>query len=393
MDYASLVNALQEASTSRSPERLREAYEVLLREYPHCNGYWKQLADFEVKEGNAKRANEVYERALVMGCYSVDLWAFYGMHATANWQCPEDVRVLFERGARFVGSDYGADVFWDRYIAFETARADANHSRRVVSHVYRRALQQPLRSLDALWLRFQQLAVESSCAEVLDDNEEVALQQTLEAAGLPPHRRNSAEAEDDGARKLRLLPLLENQFRRAKADHSERLQWEGGVCRRHFHVRSARDEELEHWHNYLDWEERHGDVPRLILTYERCLVPCCLEPGMWRRYINVLEGREMVAEARNAFSRASGSFLKHHSSFLLEHAAFEEAHRSVSKARHLCVACTSLQPPVLEAFLAQVNLEVGAICSKPLICCFLLLPSRTRRDDCFHPCAHAEAPG
>ena len=45
-----------------------------------------------------------------------------------------------------------------------------DHSR--VALLYRRLLQLPLRSLDALWMRFQQLAVERSCAEILDEREE-----------------------------------------------------------------------------------------------------------------------------------------------------------------------------------------------------------------------------
>lgn len=281
MDYAALVGAVHAADSPRQPAQLREAYNNLLRAWPLCYGYWKRFADFEVEQGCVERASEVYERALVLGSCCVEIWAHYGAHATAYWQRPEDVRALFERGASLVGSDYGADVFWDRYIAFETARAGADHSR--VSQVFRRALQHPLRSLDALWLRFQQLAVERSCAEVLDAREEAVLQQMLEAAGLAPHRPCSSETEDDGARKLRLLPLLEVHFRRAKADHAERLRWESGVRRRHFHLRPMDEAELKHWNSYLDWEERRGNVPRLILTYERCLVPCCLEPAMWRR--------------------------------------------------------------------------------------------------------------
>ena len=61
-------------------------------------------------------------------------------------------------------------------------------------------LQLPLRSVDALWLRFQQLAVERSCAEILDEKAEADLQQQLEAAGLAPHRPPTTVAEDDGAR-------------------------------------------------------------------------------------------------------------------------------------------------------------------------------------------------
>ena len=130
MDYAALVGAVHAADSPRQPAQLREAYNNLLSAWPLCYGYWKRFADFEVEQGSVERASEVYERALVLGSYCVEIWAHYGAHATAYWQRPEDVRALFERGASLVGSDYGADVFWDRYIAFETARAGADHRHR-----------------------------------------------------------------------------------------------------------------------------------------------------------------------------------------------------------------------------------------------------------------------
>lgn len=47
-----------------------------------------------------------------------------------------------ERAAIFVGSDHGAAVFWDRYIAYETSQAalatGGDHSR--VAALYRRVL-------------------------------------------------------------------------------------------------------------------------------------------------------------------------------------------------------------------------------------------------------------
>ena len=316
-DYASLVSAVHEAEAASDVDRARTSYDALLRDFPLCYGYWKRFADFEVSavaaaaagttdelnEEGVARANAVYERALVLGKFCVEIWAYYGAHATARWQKPEDVRALFERGASLVGSDYGAENFWDRYIAFETGRAGDDYAR--VSSCYRRILQLPLRSLDALWLRFQQLAVERSCAEILDDKEEATLQQQLEAAGLAPHRPPSTENEDDGARKLRLLPLLEAQFRRSKADHADRLRWEGGVTRRHFHLKPLDEACVAHWHSYIDWEEARGNVPRLILTYERCLVPCCMDAQMWLRYVRTLESRGMIDEARDAFGRCA----------------------------------------------------------------------------------------
>lgn len=371
-DFASLVKAVHDAdaalaaagdaadlsTTSPAVAHLRAAYDALLDEFPLCYGYWKRYADFELATGKGavQRADALYERALVLGRYCVDLWSFYGTHATTHWaNRADDVRALFERGAAYVGSDYAADAFWDRFVAFESGGAGADHTR--VSALFRRQMQLPLRSLDALWLRFQQLAVERSCAELLDEREEAALQMQLEALGMAPPRLPACDAEDDGARKLRLLPLLEAQFKRARGEHAERLQWEEGVRRRYFHLQPLSADELAHWHAYLDWEEARGNVPRLVLTYERALVACCLDSRMWLRYVRALEGHGMIREARDAFTRASGHFLRRHPAMLLAHAAFEEAHHAVGAARRVCAAAAALRPPLVEAVLAQANLE------------------------------------
>jgi len=39
------------------------------------------------------------------------------------------------------------------------------------------------------------------------------------------------------------------------------------------------DNEIQAWHNYLNFEEKEGDHMRTIKLYERCLVACvrCLQ--------------------------------------------------------------------------------------------------------------------
>jgi pre-mRNA-processing factor 39 len=192
-DYAALVAMVHEAEggwqtsqDANAAARMRAAYDALLAEFPLCYGYWKRYADMEAAaaatdDAAVSRANAVYERGLTLGRHCVELWTLYAAHATARWTKPDDVRSLFERAAKHVGTDYGADIFWERYIAFETKCAGADHSR--VFAIYRRLLQLPIRSLDALWLRFQQLAVERSCDEILDGKDEAALQQQVCGAG------------------------------------------------------------------------------------------------------------------------------------------------------------------------------------------------------------------
>ncbi|KAL3912868.1 MAG: hypothetical protein SGPRY_008183 [Prymnesium sp.] len=156
---------------------------------------------------------------------------------------------------------------------------------------------------------------------------------------------------------MRVMPLLEASFRRAKAEHAPRIAMEAGIRRRYFHVKPLDPAELTHWCKYLDWEEATSDLARCVTTYERCLVPCCQSQELWKRYASFLVGKGEVELARQALARASGSFLSHSAEMILAHANFEEGLGELSSARALCAAAVGLIPPRLEACLAAVNLE------------------------------------
>lgn len=364
MRYDELLQAVLDAESAGTPEPLRAAYEALLVEYPLLFGIWKRLADLELKHGDRRRADAVYERALVTGSHCVKLWTCYVEHAAAHWDHVADVRKLFERGASLVGCDHGAGPFWDGYIAFEAARGEGGDVSRVAA-LYQRVLLLPLRGVEAYWDRFQELAAERAFSELLDGEAEAALLGELEAGGGETGQAAAAASavpgEDEGARKLRLLPLVEARYRGAQDGHVERLLLERGVTRRQYHLKPLLPAQLREWERYLEWEEARGDVPRAVLTYERCLIGCAAEAESWLRYAAFLESRGRVELARGALGRASGTFHTRDVGVLLAHAEFEEANAQggdLSAARSLLAAAASLRdPPSLEAVLALANLE------------------------------------
>ena len=58
-------------------ERIVEAFDMFLQEYPLCYGYWKKYADATMKHIGVVAATDVYERGLAAVPYSVDLWSHY----------------------------------------------------------------------------------------------------------------------------------------------------------------------------------------------------------------------------------------------------------------------------------------------------------------------------
>jgi pre-mRNA-processing factor 39 len=222
------VVELEETSTATGP--LREALQALLSRFPLCFGYWKRLAELELAHESETAAVAVYERAVVPLAFSVDMWSLYVGHAARHWLAqPERVRALCERGALLVGSDYGADSFWDAYLTCEAAAAAADPSADAsrVGALYVRVLALPLRAADAYWLRFQRFAAGcGSSAEVLSREGEARVRAELAGNGAAD---TGADGEDDGARKMRVLALVEDRFRRHREMHAEQAR---GCARR-----------------------------------------------------------------------------------------------------------------------------------------------------------------
>ena len=71
---------------------------------------------------------------------------------------------------------------------------------------------------------------------------------------------DAGEDEDDGARKLRVLPLLESRSRLTSKLHAEQMNLEAEITRRHFHVRPQAPSELAHWERYLSWAEKQVEI-------------------------------------------------------------------------------------------------------------------------------------
>jgi len=374
-DFAALltrVTELEETATGAAP--LRAALDALLAQFPLCFGYWKRLAELELAHDSEAAAVCVYERAAVPCAHSVDMWTLYCAHAVRHWAGrPDRVRTLFERAVPLVGSDYAADPFWDKYLSFEAgaAAADPSADQSRLGALYVFILELPLRCADAYWTRFVRFAATcGSSHHILDEAAESRLKASLASRGALPPAREGEDDQDDGARKLRVMALLEASVASRGALLAEQVRLEAAVRRRHFHVRPLERSDLEAWRALLSWheersrgssDEAEAALDAACLAHERALVACAAERELWLGYAFLLEARGRLEAARAVLRRASGVFFTRCVVTLLAHAAFEEEHSStgadLSEARRLCAAATALRPPSLEAFLAQANLE------------------------------------
>ena len=47
--------------------------------------------------------------------------------------------------------------------------------------------------------------------------------------------------------------------------------------------------QLRVWDQYLDWQVEQGDHQRIVVLFERCLIPCALYEQFWAKYARYLE--------------------------------------------------------------------------------------------------------
>ena len=69
----------------------------------------------------------------------------------------------------------------------------------------------------------------------------------------------------------------------------KRYRFEEKVKRSYFHVKPLDLKQLKNWDSYLDFEIAEGDHDRIVVLFERCLIPCAQYEQFWAKYARYLE--------------------------------------------------------------------------------------------------------
>ena len=86
------VSFLQSKCLQDDIEAISRAYESFLSEYPLCYGFWKKYANHKARLSSVDRVVDVYEEAVKVAPYSVDLWADYCSFGEQLYEDLGDVR-------------------------------------------------------------------------------------------------------------------------------------------------------------------------------------------------------------------------------------------------------------------------------------------------------------
>lgn len=352
----------------KTREMNEEIYKEILEEYPLCYGYWRKLADIYAVQGLEDKTIQTYEESLKYLPVCVELWAAY-----TSWKAskrPEDearryfLFRLFERAVEAAGKSFKSSMIWDKYIEFEKSKKKFEN----VGSLYFRILQIPNERLHDYYSRFK-LFMEAKGRKM-----------EHYGATLPPHPDKSTLNIDPND-PCNLYPVYEtkvemhysalcevNRQNRLKEiiktyettlkEYNKRRTFEQNIKRTFFHAKSLDESQLEVWRKYLEYEENEGNHERIVLLYERCIVPLCYYAEFWERYASYIFKVYGEHAAREIYQRGIMLFTRRRPDLYLAQGHFEETLGKLDEARNFYKKVyIEIVPGSFDGIFRHLNLE------------------------------------
>lgn len=261
---------------------------------------------------------------------------------------------LFERGASYIGLDFHAHPFWDKYIEYEQRQEAHDKVFAILLRVIRIPMHQYARYFDS----FRQLSHNRPMTELVSPELLARYRAEVEAENA---QYGVAKTELELEREIRakIDQSFYEIFTQTQAETTKRWTYESEIKRPYFHVTELEHQQLINWRKYLDFEEAEGDFARITALYERCLVACAFYDELWFRYarwMSAQEGKE--EEVRNIYLRAATLFVPiSRPGIRLQFAYFEEECERIDVARDIHEAILMKLPDCVEVIVSWANLQ------------------------------------
>lgn len=290
-------------SSSRTIQLCRFSFDGLLARFPMLQGYWKKYADLEFKLGDIGRAISVYEKgvSIMPGC--VDLWVDYcgfKMLVTTTEEGVVEVRRLFERAVEKVGKHFLSHELWDLYIEFE----ERDGTLESLYKLLLRIIEVPLHQYAKYYDRFRKLAKQIPVELQIDKFYLNQFQAEYEMEQESASSQNLADNLRNADLLLRISNYYNSIYTQVQGETTRRFSYESVINRPYFHIAYLPEDQIQAWSKYLTFEEIENDPDRIILLYERAIMPTCLREEFWLRYARWLISNDMIEQAREVLCRA-----------------------------------------------------------------------------------------
>ncbi|XP_034598592.1 uncharacterized protein [Setaria viridis] len=356
--WVSLIS-VAEGTSADDIEVISLVYGSFLLEFPLCYGYWIKYAAHKARLCMNRDVVDVYEQAVQAVPHSVDLWVSYCGFGVCAYEEPADIRSLFERALSLVEKDYLCYHLWDKYIEFESSQKQLIQ----LAIIYINTLKFPTKKLHMYYESFRKLVtlleqeVTSCAAGRLSDKIHTSEMIEAEDSELDISTIIADLFDQKGGHfspeaLKNYLAAGERLYKRSSKIDKEICCFEASVKRPFFHVKPLDIDQLENWHQYLDYVEKNGDFDWAVKLYERCLIPCANYSEFWIRYSEYVDAKGGREIANHALVRASSCFVKGVPTFCMYYALFKEQIGDASAARSLFVKASS---NFTSGFYANIN--------------------------------------
>ncbi|KAK7359154.1 hypothetical protein VNO77_01101 [Canavalia gladiata] len=323
-------------------EKICLVYDHFLSKFPLCYGYWRKYATHMTCLGTTDKVVEVFEKAVLAATYSVGTWVDYCSFGISAFEDPSDIQRLFKRAISFVGKDYVCHILWDKYIHFEFSQQHWTS----LSHIYIQTLKFPTKKLHQYYDSFKKLltfleegiaSLDNSPKELQSepcfDDEMTMCCKDDKIYSIINDMMDSSDGLTSSVALKRYRAIGELLYHNACELYSKISPFEANIRRNYFHARPLDANQLQNWHNYLDFVELQGDFDWAVKLYERCLIVCANYPEYWMRYVDFMEAKGGREIANYSLDRATEIFLKRVPAIHLFNARFKEQIGDVLGAR------------------------------------------------------------
>ena len=300
-DFNGWCYLVQHAENMDDLNEVRTVYNAFLPLYPYCYAYWQRYSDIEKKHEHWQRALAILHRGLEAIPLSVDLWLSYlelyqRMYETHD-NFDDMFRVQCERAIQTVGLDYHSDPLWDFYLDWEMGKG---HLKWVTS-AFKRVIGIPTKLYNKHWDNFVAHVRNHHPRDILEYEEYEDLRKvTCEELELtyrpdpviePVKPRTVVQPEDKlkAGMKERIVASVVAVHEKCEEEVDKRFRFEDKIKRTYFHVKPLDLKQLKNWDSYLDFEIAEGDHERIVVLFERCLIPCAQYEQFWAKYARYMD--------------------------------------------------------------------------------------------------------
>ncbi|XP_023326591.1 uncharacterized protein LOC111700016 [Eurytemora carolleeae] len=300
-DFNGWAYLIQAAETVDIMDEIRTVYNAFLPLFPYCYAYWKRYSDLERKKENWQRSLQILHRGLEAIPLSVDLWLAYLELFHKMYSTHDNFQSLFraqcEKAIATCGIEYRSDSLWEYFIEREIEAKNL----RFATDLFRRVISIPTKLYNKHWDNFIAHVRDHHPRDILQYEDYESLRKLtcreLQLTYRPdpvvqPEQERKVELPEDKLKagmKERLVASLVVAHETTEARVDEMYMFEEKLKRNYFHVKPLDHKQLKTWDMYLDYEIRKGDHERIVVLFERCLIPCALYEQFWAKYARYLE--------------------------------------------------------------------------------------------------------